>query len=112
VEVIRTFTKGANNGMAKDRIERDELASKLLETASSAEDPMRALAELVTDFLMEAEVTARIGAEPHERSEEQFDDLNSPRPRRCLVRPLISGYPRTPSFRKIVIMGHQSVKAD
>jgi len=34
--------------MAKDRIERDELASKLIETASSAEDPLRAMAELLT----------------------------------------------------------------
>jgi hypothetical protein len=31
--------------MAKDRIERDELASKLMETAASAEDPLRAMAE-------------------------------------------------------------------
>jgi putative transposase len=54
--------------MAKDRIDRDELASKLVETASAAEDPLRAMARLVTDFLMEAEVTAKIGAEPHERS--------------------------------------------
>jgi len=33
-----------------------------------AEDPLRALAEILTDFLIEAEVTAKIGAEPHERS--------------------------------------------
>ena len=50
--------------MAKDRIERDELASKLIETATSAEDPLRAMAELLTDFVMEAEVTAKVGAEP------------------------------------------------
>ena len=49
--------------MAKDRIERDELASKLMETAGSAEDPLRAMAELITDFLMEAEVTGKVGAE-------------------------------------------------
>ena len=55
--------------MAKDRIERDELASKLIETASGAEDPLRAMAELLTDFVMEAEVTAKVGAEPHERSD-------------------------------------------
>jgi putative transposase len=72
--------------MAKDRIERDELASKLLETASSAEDPMRALAELVTDFLMEAEVTAKIGAEPHERSEERTTHRNGHRERRWDTR--------------------------
>jgi len=29
--------------MAKDRIERDELASKLIETAGSAEDPFRVM---------------------------------------------------------------------
>jgi len=39
--------------MAKDRIERDELASKLIETASSAEDPLRAMAEL-SDRLCDA----------------------------------------------------------
>src|SRR5271169_2040851 len=54
--------------MAKDRIERDELASKLMETAGSAEDPLRAMAELLTDFVMEAEVTAKVGAEADERA--------------------------------------------
>ena len=49
--------------MAKDRIARDELASKLIETARGAEDPLRAMAEL-SDFVMEPEVTARVGAEP------------------------------------------------
>jgi transposase-like protein len=72
--------------MAKDRIEREELASKLLETASSAEDPMRALAELVTGFLMEAEVTAKVGAEPHERSEERTTQRNGYRERRWDTR--------------------------
>ena len=48
--------------MAKDRIERDELASKLIERASEAEDPLRAMAELLTDFVMEAEVTAKVAS--------------------------------------------------
>ena len=51
--------------MAKDRIDREELASKLMETATGAEDPLRAMAEVLADFLMEAEVTAKVGAEPH-----------------------------------------------
>lgn len=57
--------------MAKDRIDRNELADKLVETAAGAEDPLRAMAEMVVDFLMEAEVTDKIGAAPHERSEER-----------------------------------------
>jgi transposase-like protein len=68
--------------MAKDRIERDELASKLIETASSAEDPLRAMAELLTDFVMEAEVTAKVGAEVHERSAERTTHRNGHRDRR------------------------------
>lgn len=54
--------------MTKNRIERDELASKLMETAGSAEDPLRAMTELLMDFLMEAEVTGKVGAEASERS--------------------------------------------
>ncbi len=57
--------------MAKDRIDRNALADKLVETASAAEDPVRAMAEMVLDFLMEAEVTQKVGAEPHERTEER-----------------------------------------
>jgi len=57
--------------MAKDRIDRNELPDKLVETASSAEDPLRAMAEMIADFVMEAEVTQKIGAEPHERSDER-----------------------------------------
>ena len=72
--------------MAKDRIDRDELASKLMETASSAEDPLRAMAELITDFLMEAEVTAKVGAEPHERSAERTTHRNGHRDRRWDTR--------------------------
>ena len=72
--------------MAKDRIERDELASKLIETASSAEDPLRAMAELLTDFVMEAEVTAKVGAEAHERSAERTTHRNGHRERRWDTR--------------------------
>ena len=72
--------------MAKDRIDRDELASKLVETASAAEDPLRAMAELVAGFLMEAEVTAKVGAEPHERSAERTTHRNGYRERRWDTR--------------------------
>src|SRR5580658_4637403 len=72
--------------MAKDRIERDELASKLMETAGSAEDPLRAMAELLTDFVMEAEVTAKVGAEVHERSAERTTHRNGHRERRWDTR--------------------------
>lgn len=72
--------------MAKNRIERDELACKLMETASSAEDPLRAMAELLTDFVMEAEVTAKVGAEAHERSQERTTHRNGHRERRWDTR--------------------------
>jgi len=72
--------------MAKDRINRDELASKLIETAGNAEDPLRALAETITDFLMEAEVTAQIGAEPHQRNPERITHRNGHRERRWDTR--------------------------
>jgi hypothetical protein len=72
--------------MAKDRIERDELASKLIETASSADDPLRAMTELLTDFVMEAEVTAKVGAEVHERSAERTTHRNGHRERRWDTR--------------------------
>ena len=72
--------------MAKDRIERDELASKLMETATSAADPLRAMAELLTDFVMEAEVTAKVGAEVHERSAERTTHRNGHRERRWDTR--------------------------
>lgn len=72
--------------MAKDRIERDELTSKLIETASSAEDPLRAMAELLTEFVMEAEVTAKVGAEPHQRSEDRTGYRNGHRERRWDTR--------------------------
>jgi transposase-like protein len=72
--------------MAKDRIDRDELADKLVEAAAKAEDPIRAMAEMITDFVMEAEVTAKIGAEPHQRSEERTGYRNGHRERRWDTR--------------------------
>jgi hypothetical protein len=54
--------------MAKDRTGRAELAGKLLESATSAEDPLRAMEEMIAGFLMEAKVTAKAGAERHERT--------------------------------------------
>jgi len=72
--------------MAKDRIDRNELADKLVETASAAEDPMRAMAEMVLDFLMEAEVTQKVGADPHERSDERTGYRNGHRDRRWDTR--------------------------
>lgn len=72
--------------MAKDRIDRNELADKLIETASGAEDPLRAMAEMITDFMMEAEVTAKVGAEPHERSPERITHRNGFRDRRWDTR--------------------------
>ncbi len=72
--------------MAKDRIDRNELADKLVETANSAEDPLRAMAEMIADFVMEAEVTAKVGAEPHERSPERTTHRNGFRDRRWDTR--------------------------
>lgn len=72
--------------MAKDRIDRDELADKLVEAAAKAEDPIRAMAEMITDFVMEAEVTAKIGAEPHQRSEGRTGYRNGRRERRWDTR--------------------------
>lgn len=72
--------------MAKDRIDRNELADKLVQTASAAEDPLRTMAEMIADFVMEAEVTQKIGAEPHERSEERTGYRNGHRERRWDTR--------------------------
>jgi putative transposase len=72
--------------MAKDRIDRAELADKLMESATSAEDPLRAMAEMIADFVMEAEVTAKVGAEPHERSAERTTHRNGFRDRRWDTR--------------------------
>jgi transposase-like protein len=72
--------------MAKDRIDRNELADKLVEAAGTAADPIRAMAEMITDFVMEAEVTAKIGAEPHQRSDERTGYRNGHRERRWDTR--------------------------
>lgn len=72
--------------MAKDRIARDELADKLVETATSAEDPLRAMAEMVADFVMEAEVAAKVGAAPYERSDDRSTHRNGSRDRRWDTR--------------------------
>ena len=72
--------------MAKDRIERDELAGKLFEEAALAEDPLRKIAEMVTSFLMETEVAEKVGAEAHERSEARTTHRNGYRPRRWDTR--------------------------
>jgi putative transposase len=72
--------------MAKDRIARDELADKLVETATNTEDPLRAMAELVADFVMEAEVTAKVGAAPYERNEGRATHRNGSRERRWDTR--------------------------
>lgn len=72
--------------MAKDRIDRDELASKLMEKASSFEDPLRAMAKLLTEFVMEAEMTAKVGAEGYERGEQRSTQRNGYRDRRWDTR--------------------------
>jgi putative transposase len=72
--------------MAKDRIDRNELADKRVETATVAEDPLRAMAEILADFLTEAEVTAKVGAEPHERTAERVTQRNGYRDRRWDTR--------------------------
>jgi putative transposase len=72
--------------MAKDRINRDELADKLVERAAEAEDPLRTMAELITGFLMEAEVAHQVGAEAHERTEQRTTYRNGYRDRRWDTR--------------------------
>ena len=72
--------------MAKKRIERDELVGKLMETIGSAEDPLRAMAEGMMDYLMEAEVTAKIGAEAFERTADRTTYRNGFRDRRWDTR--------------------------
>ena len=72
--------------MTTDRINRDELADKLVERAAEAEDPLRTMAELITEFLMEAEVAHKVGAEAHERSEQRTTHRNRYRDRRWDTR--------------------------
>src|SRR3954469_25992429 len=57
-----------------------------MEKASGSEDPLRAMAELLTNFVMEAEVAAKIGAEPHERAAERVTHRNGYRERRWDTR--------------------------
>ena len=72
--------------MAKDRIERDELASKLEETITKASDPLRAMAEMVAEFIMESETSQQIGAVPHERTSARVTHRNGYRERRWDTR--------------------------
>lgn len=72
--------------MAQDRIDRNELADKLVEAASAAEDPLREMAEMIAQFIMEAQVTAKVGAEPHERTPERTTHRNGYRERRWDTR--------------------------
>lgn len=72
--------------MAKDRIERAEFADKLVKQVQEAEDPIRAMAQLMAEALMESEVTAKVGAEPHERSAERRTHRSGYRPRRWDTR--------------------------
>jgi putative transposase len=72
--------------MAKDRINREELADKLVERAAECEDPLRSIAELITGFLMEAEVATKVGAEAHERSQQRTTHRNGYRDRRWDTR--------------------------
>jgi glyoxylase-like metal-dependent hydrolase (beta-lactamase superfamily II) len=44
--------------MATDRIDRAEFADKLMESAMSAEGPLRAMAEMIAGFVMETVWTA------------------------------------------------------
>ena len=57
-----------------------------METATGSADPLRAMAEMLADFVMEAEVTQKIGAEPHERSEDRTGYRNGYRERRWGTR--------------------------
>ena len=92
--------------MAKDRIERDALAGKLVETARNAEDPIRAMAEMMADFVMEAEVSEKTGAGLHERNGQRVDYRNGYRDRRWDTRlgtlelrvPKLRGSGYVPSF--------------
>jgi transposase-like protein len=72
--------------MAKDRIDRTEFAGKLVEVARTAEDPIREIGEMVLNFVSEAEASARVGAEPYERTEERVTQRNGYRERRFDTR--------------------------
>jgi transposase-like protein len=83
---VSSFHEGANERMAKDRIDRNELADKLVETATAAEDPLRAMAEMIADFVMEAQGDGEVGAEPHERTVDRTTHRNGCRERRWDTR--------------------------
>jgi len=72
--------------MAKDRIDRTELADKILGITQEAEDPIREIAEMILNFVSEAEAAAVAGAEPYERSEERVGYRNGHRDRRFDTR--------------------------
>src|SRR5579885_931193 len=58
----------------------------MVKQVQEAEDPIRAMAQLMAEALMESEVTAKVGAEPHERSAERRTYRNGYRPRRWDTR--------------------------
>jgi len=75
--------------MAKDRIDRAELGDKILaltQNAPEGTDPLREMAEMLLNFIGEAEATARVGAEPYERNEERGTHRNGYRDRRFDTR--------------------------
>lgn len=72
--------------MAKDRIDRNELADKILGITKDADDPIREIAEMVLNFVSEAEAAAAAGAEPYERSDERVTYRNGYRDRRFDTR--------------------------
>jgi transposase-like protein len=75
--------------MAKDRIDRAELGDKILaltQNAAEGSDPLREMAEMVLNFISEAEATGKIGAEAYERSEERATHRNGYRDRRFDTR--------------------------
>jgi transposase-like protein len=49
------------------------------EVARTAEDPIREIGEMVLNFVREAEASARVGAEPYERTEERVTQRNGTR---------------------------------
>jgi transposase-like protein len=57
-----------------------------MEAIGSAEDPLRAMAEVMMDYVMEAEVTAKIGAEAFERTADRTTYRNGFRDRRWDTR--------------------------
>ncbi|MBL8173739.1 MAG: IS256 family transposase [Bryobacterales bacterium] len=62
------------------------MQAALAEKTSEPGDPLRRMAELLLDFAMEAEVSAKRGAEAHERSDERTGYRNGHRERRWDTR--------------------------